>query len=256
MAVVETSWICVLGGMIFLLALITTIIRQFSKIYYFGSNKITIADHKNIYIDDIPLNQIYCWNEYKEYKDKSWRHCIVIQAVGTSIIIEKGEYKNYYDILAYFYGKNLKQDKTLKAKSINNEIYSPIEKSLLIYLQCLILFSIFSFYIIFSLKDESSETLYFTGTIERIYHPSKHQYIEISLKNISFHFKVTGSKAISFFTAYNYDYGKNTPVNMGKKIKITVSKDDYDWKIKNKIVSRLNINSVHSLDVKEYKILE
>lgn len=255
MAIVEVYWLGLLGGLIPLTGILTTIPRFHKKIYYFKEDKVLVANYKNDFVDELNLDEFVTWNEYSEYQRFAKRNFLIISNNYKSIVIDKYDYKNYDKILSYLNNKPLVKNQKLTPYSVSNKIVSALEEQRPVWVSCTIAIVIFSFFLITSSKKQTKEIKYFTGKIKSIEYFRNNNYIEITLNNNpNLFFRFKDRKDVDFFNKYNYDNGENTYVNLGRYIQVGVSKDDYSWKIENKMISRIDLNSTPYLDVQEYKI--
>lgn len=232
-----------------------TIPSFYKKIYYFKKDQIVVANSNNDFIDELNLDEFVIWNEYSEYQRFVKKGSLIISNNYKNIVVNKDDYKNFDEILRYLISKNLVKSKELTPYSVANKIISDLEEQRPIWVSCTIAVVILSFWIITSSKKQTNEVQYFYGQIKSIEHFRKNNYVQITLNNNpDLLFKFKNRKDVDFFNNYNYNNGENKYVNLGKYIKVGVSKDDYNWKIENKMISRIDLNSTPYLDVQEYKI--
>ncbi|GAB4020319.1 hypothetical protein GCM10028808_61060 [Spirosoma migulaei] len=101
LSIADASWASfAITIVVYMIILIRMLISMFlKKIYYLSSDKIIVADQKNEYITELPINEIEKWNYYSDKKED----CLVVSGRYDSIIIEKDSYDNFEEILTFFY---------------------------------------------------------------------------------------------------------------------------------------------------------
>lgn len=219
----------------------------FKKIYYFNSDKIVVADQKNEYITELPINEIEKWNYYSDEKE----YFLVVSGRYTSIVIEKDNYKNFEEILAFFINAGLVRDNNLKRSGVKNEAIQDVYIYEFIYLSLSIAFVLnFLFWIITYSKSDSVEIQYFQGNIQRIETFRKSSSVKIYLNEYtSFSFSLD-AEAVK---KYNLT---NKAALIGKPVRIGIFKSDYDWKMKNKTIRMLDLNTTPYLNAVNFELIK
>ncbi len=258
-AIVETSWFVCVISLVFFAVAVGGFSDSFNKVYYFSENNIVITDHNDDFIGEIYYaDSTVFWNEYVEESKGRKNYFLIIISENNKIVISKKRYKNYDEIVAYFNESGLQKDSTLKNGYLNGkaEFYSKLENSISSVSLLLVLFLLITFGFIVSGKKDTGAKVYFTGSIKNIGGTgSKKSKLYLELQNYpSVEFIINHD--ISFFQSYNYYNGNKIYTNLNKKIRIGISKDEYDWKTKNKLVRCLNVIDKNRWDIEEYKMLE
>jgi hypothetical protein len=229
--IVVVSWFGCMVSLILLVVLIFAFSDFFKKIYYFSNKNIVVTDHKNEYIGKIECNSSVAWNEYETTKKGTKYYRLMIQNRERKIIINKENYKNYEAIVSYCERSKFRKDTTIGEFLLEgiDEFSSKVDKkirytAILTGLGLLLLFGI-----IVSFKKDTGALRYYLGEIEVIkFTKGKFKKVNgvlIKLKNVpSLQFRVSGKENIEHFQIE--DKSNYKP----KKIKIGISKDDYDWK--------------------------
>jgi hypothetical protein len=259
--IVAASWIGFIISMILYVAVMSFLSSCFSKIYYFSDKNIVVADHKNEYIGEMECNNLVSWNEYVETQKGKKYHTIIIQNDERKIIMPKEVYKNYDEILGYFerkkFRKDIDLDDSFPKKGIEGFYSNWDDKigatTILSGIGLLLLF-----WFIISFKNDTGKKLVFTGRIENLkITKGKNRNYYIQLDNYPFDFRLKKSGDIDYFSEnYNYYNGSKVSIHKGKKIKIGISKDYYDWKTKNEFIKFLDISDGKTWDVEQYEMLE
>ena len=254
---VQASWIGCVISLIFLGISIFLLSNCFVKIYYFSDKNIVIADHKDEYIDEIECNNSLVWNEFIETRKWKKYYRITIENHEKKIILEKEDYKNYDEIVSFCVKNRFKKDTNLSDYSPKGikEISSKLDGKIAITSILTGLGLLLSFWIITSFKNDTNRVQYYSGEITLMkFTTGKYRRINgvlISLKNYpSFKFRLDNKSDIDYFQKENEHYYKP------KKIKIGISKDDYDWKTKNEFIKFLNFSDGTTWDVQEYQMLD
>jgi len=245
LAIADASWASFNIPAILYLILLNIMLHDifFKKIYYLSADKIVIADYKNEYITDLPVNEIEKWNYYSTNKED----CLVVSGRHTSIVIEKYKYKNFEDMSAFFAKAGLVRDKNLKSSGVKNEATQEVSTSAFyLSLSTAIIFN-FMFWIITHSKSNSTEIQHFQGHIQTIETFSKSSSVRIYLTEYSsFSFRLD-SDAVK---KYNL---KNKADLIGKPVQVGIFKSDYNWKIKNKTIRMLDLNTTPYLDAVSFE---
>ena len=115
---------------------------------------------------------------------------------------------------------------------------------------------LFFFVFISSDKIETGSKLYFVGQIKKIdIIKGKNSRAILTIKEYpDYDFVIYRDR--EFFNSYNYHNGEKTYVNLNKKIKIAISKDDFDWKTKNEFIKFLDLSDGKTWNVEKYQMLE
>ena len=254
---VVVSWIgCIVSSLLLGIS-IFSFSNCFIKIYYFSDKNIVITDHKDEYIDEIECNNSLVWNEFTETQKGRKFYRVTIENHGKKIILKKEDYKNYDEIISYCIKTGFRKDTNLSAYSSEGikEIYSELDGKISITAILTGLGLLLSFWIVTSFKNDTDKVQYYSGEIKLIkFTTGKYRRINgvlISLKNYpSFKFRLNNKSDIDYFQKENKHYYKP------KKIKIGISKDDYDWETKNEFIKFLNFSDGTTWDVEEYEILD
>jgi hypothetical protein len=258
-AIVDASWIGCIISLTVLGLLIIGIGSFIYKTYYFSEKSIIIADHNNEFIDEIILkDSILSWNEYFEIKKREEIHFLIIKTEKKTVTITKSDYKNYDEIVDYFKNSKIVRDINIEKSLwvIPNEFNSKLDILLRKIAVTIIAILLFFFAFISSDKVETDSKLYFVGKIERIdIVKGKNSRVILTIKgHPAYDFVIYRDR--EFFNSYNYYDGKKTYVNLNKKIKLTISKDDYDWKTKNELIKFLDFSDGKTWNVEQYEMLE
>ncbi|WP_428666465.1 hypothetical protein [Runella sp.] len=248
LSIADASWAAFSITIIVFMSLVISMgfTMFFKKIYYLSVDKIIIADYKNEYITDLPFNEIHKWNHYSEKKDEY----LVVSGQDTGIIIDKYNYKNFDELVAFFAKTNLVKDTSLKSSGIKNEATQKVAtRTFYLYLSTAFMLSLL-FWIITYSKSDSTEMQYFKGHIQTINTSSKSSTVRIELKEYP---------AISFRTepeiVKKYRL-RNKADLIEKTVRIGVFKSDYDWKIKNKRIRMLDMNSIPYLNAVSFEFTQ
>lgn len=219
----------------------------FKKIYYLSSDKIVVADQKNEYITELPVNEIEKWNYYSNKEE----NCLVVSGRYTDIIIEKENYKNFEEILAYFTNAGFVRDSSLKSSEIKNEAIQDFYIHEFIHISYFTAVALnFLFWIITHSKSDSIERQYFQGHIQTVETFRKSNTIRVSLEEYD-----------AFTLRFNVEdirkYRLTSRNDLrGKLVKIGIIKSDYDWKVKNKTIRMLDLNTTPYLDAVSFEIVK
>ncbi|UTA69477.1 hypothetical protein [Emticicia sp. 21SJ11W-3] len=254
-SIINASWWGLLISLFFLFSGVIRLLFFHKRIYHFYEDKIVIETHKNEYLDEIDVNDIAAWNEEINDRGKDGIDTSLIICTETRLlIIDKNDYKNYSEFIDYLNRLNLPIDKNLKSTGTKEqeEIITSSEKRLISLIISLFILIPFVFWLIVRTKVESEEKLYFTSQISKITF-AKHD-VELELYGYPTIRFITSDKNV--FKTYNYNYGNPKYVHQDKTIKLTVSKSDYDWRIKNKLIKKIQISSTAKLDIIDYEILD
>jgi hypothetical protein len=264
-AIVAASWIWFTISMVLFMAVIFFLSSCFNTKYYFSDKNIIVADHRNEYIGEVECNSSVSWNEYIETQKGKKHNTIIIQNDERKIVIPEVNYKNYDEILGYFqkskFRKDIDLDDSFPKKGIEG-FYSNLDDIIGATVIYSGIFLLLLFWIIVSFKNDTGEKIYFSGKIEKIKSTystgkstSRKYYTQLS--NCPFTFRLSKSDDINFFFE-KYDSYDNEKiyVNVDKKIKIGISKDDYEWKTKNKLIKFLDFSDGKTWDIEEYEMLE
>jgi hypothetical protein len=259
--IVAASWIGLIISLVSLAVIMFFLASCFIKIYYFSDKNIVIADNKNEYIGEMKCNNLVSWNEYIETRKGNEYHNIIIQNDERKIVISKENYKNYDDIVSYFrkskFRKDAELDDSFPKKGIKG-FYSNLDDKIGVTTIYLAIGLLLSFWFTISFKNDTGRKIYFTGKIENLkISKGRSRNYYIVLDNQPFDFRLTKSDDIDYFSkGYNYYNGRKVSVHQGEKIKIAISKDDYDWKTKNEFIKFLDFSDGKTWDIEEYEMLE
>lgn len=258
-AIVAASWVVCVISLVFFVAALGGLSEYIKNIYYFSEKSIVITNRNNDFMGEINYaDSTVFWNEYFEVSKGKKNYFLIIISENSKVVISKKKYKNYDEIVTYFNESGLPKDSTLKNGYLNgkNEFYSKLENSILSVSLLLLFFFLMTFGFIVSGKKDTGAKVYFTGRIKNIDRTGgKISKLYLELQNYpSVEFIINDD--ISFFQSYNYYEGNKIYTNLNKKIRIGISKDEYDWKTKNKLIRCLNVIDKNRWDIEEYKMLE
>lgn len=234
-SVADASWTSFFMATLFFMALLTNIAFTMfiHKVYYLSTDKIVIANYKNQYMTELPFNEIYKWNFYTDKKDEY----LVVLGQGTSIVINKSNYINFDELVDFFTKTDLVKDTSLKSAVIKNEAIQDELHALSLPFLIILMLS-FIFWVITHSKNDSKEILYFQGHIQAVDTNRKSSSIRITLREYPT-FSFTPQEEVVA------KYGlRNKVKTIGMEARIGVYQSDYDWKINNKKIRMLDINSI------------
>lgn len=210
----------------------------FKKIYYFSTEKIVIADSKNQYLTELPIYEVEKWNYYSNEKED----CLVVSGKHTSLIIDKHKYRNFEELVDFFANSDLVRDSSFKSSEVKNEAISEAFIHAFYYSLSIAITLNFLFWIITYSKRDSTEIQYFQGHIKTIETFRKSGSVRMALEEYtSFTFKFDREGVRKYSLANKADL-------IGKKVKIGILKSDHEWKIKNKTIRMLDLNSIPYLN--------
>ena len=154
------------------------------------------------------------------------------------------------ELVDFFANTDLIRDPGLRKSEVTNEVISEVVKYVL-YLYLFIVFALcFLFWIITYSKSDSTEIQYFQGHIQTIETFRKSSSIRISLKEYPM---ISFKPQAEIITKYSL---RNKAGLIGKTIRIGVFKSDYDWKIKNKTIRMLDMNSIPYLNAVSFELMQ
>jgi len=260
-AIVVASWVGATFSLMGLVIFINILFSFLNKVYYFSEKNIVIAESNNDFMGEINYaDSTVFWNEYFEVSKWGKNYFLIAVSGDKKIVISQKRYKNYDEIVNYFNCSGLPKDSTLRDVyfSGQNEFYSKLENRILMFSLLLFLLLLITFGFIVSDKKETGTEMYFTGKIKKItitHGRNRSHYLQL-YNYPTFEFNLKYSEDIALFDKYNYYDGNKIYTNLNKKIRIGISKDEYDWKTKNKLIRCLNVIDKNRWDIEEYKMLE
>ncbi|WP_425291032.1 hypothetical protein [Spirosoma linguale] len=245
LAIADVSWASFNITAIFYMIVLNVTLHAmfFKKIYYLSADKIVIADYKNEYISELPVNEIEKWNYYSNERED----CLVVSGRYASIVIDKYKYKNFEEILAFFTNSSLSRDNNLKSSEVKNEVTQEVS-IYAFYLSLSIAFILnFMFWIITHSKSGSTEIQHFQGHIQTIETFSKSSSVRVHLTEYSsFSFRLDADAVKKYSLT-------NKAELIGKPVRIGIFKSDYDWKVNNKTIRMLDLNTTPYLDAVSFE---
>ncbi|PLK45557.1 hypothetical protein [Emticicia sp. TH156] len=254
-SIIEVSWWVMLLSLLCLLIGASISINFHERVYLFYDDKIIIQTHKSKYLDEIAVSDITAWNEEvtNNYRDGSATDLTIITDYKV-IHIYKSAYKNYSEFIDYLKRLNLPIYKNLKSIDTGDkdDILSPSQKNGYSIILTLFILTPFVFWLIVRTKSESDEKIYFNSRISNITFSKYNAELELyDYPEIKF---ITSDKNV--FKTYNYNYGNQKYVHQDKTVRLTVSKSDYEWRVKNTFIKKIQLSSTAKLDIIDYEILD
>ncbi len=254
----NVSWLGCIFSMVLYCLFLGIIAYSFPKKYYFDSKEITIADHKNEFLAQIPVSDVLSWNHYSVRRDRRGRSVDTVR-INTSdgdITFKKDDFKNYDEMIAYFENSEIVRDESLddSVSTKDLDIFSKLDSVFVSMAIIGLVILPILFWSITRKKVETNEILYFEGRIEKIEYLPKHHDIILTLAGVSdCNFSITETADVDFFKGYVIINYKETYTQLGKKIRIGISKSEYDWQIKDTFIRKF---SNKKMDIINYTIIE
>ena len=258
-AIVAASWIAaffVALGTAFCVALFTYF---YPRTYTFDRLGITIADHRNTPLESIAANNIYGWNEYIWTNKGTKNYELVIDTTLGILDLSKDNYDNFEEMIRFFEESEYPKDKDLDIKNTFNMNFgrpnSTTERNILFAATGISILMLIVFGWICSYKVESKETLFLYSKVESISKPKKGGGGSLTLADYpSIKFQIDQNQ-IPFVNTKIDNKGEVVFENMGKKIKVGVSKSAYNWKVGNAFIRQIGRPIDPKLEIESYEIL-
>lgn len=260
-AFVHSVWVLALLSPIVLYSAIEHFSSLFINRYYFEKEKVVAADYKDGYIDELNYKDIVGWNEYFEKIPRSRDlHHLVLRSDSKTIAFEESDYKNFGEILAYVKSLNLPFDKTTKNrgfKSRGDFIISQVAFKIFSVNVITCVLSFLFFAVVMINKNQVDSIMYIEGTVSNIKYDEKYKTVRVKLVEHS-EISLTCSEKddVAMFN-WTITSGKDYKefVNMNKKFRFGISKNVYEWRVKNKLIHALDIESTTNIELRSWEAI-